>query len=78
VIFCDLMMPRLTGQAFWLQLHQSAPELVQRVVFMTGGAPGSPTHRFLESIPNYRIEKPFSSRTLEQAIEHVASVIARS
>jgi PAS domain S-box-containing protein len=38
VVFCDLMMPGMTGREFFEALRGSNPELAQRVVFVTGGA----------------------------------------
>src|SRR5262245_34720474 len=35
IIFCDLMMPEVSGTDFYKQLSTSAPELLDRLVFMT-------------------------------------------
>ena len=59
IIFCDLMMPELSGTDFYKQLSTSAPELLDRLVFMTGGVFSTRTNAFLERLPNPCIEKPF-------------------
>ena len=38
VIICDLMMPEVDGPAVYDQLSSSQPELLDRIVFLTGGA----------------------------------------
>lgn len=59
VIFCDLMMPFVGGADFYKELRASAPDMVERLVFMTGGVFSAQTNEFLESVPNACIEKPF-------------------
>jgi CheY-like chemotaxis protein len=59
IIFCDLMMPEVSGTDFYKQLSVAAPELLDRLVFMTGGVFSTRTNAFLEKLPNPCIEKPF-------------------
>ena len=59
VIFCDLMMPVVSGTEFYKALAKSAPHMVDRLVFMTGGVFSAQTNDFLDSVPNTCIEKPF-------------------
>ena len=37
VILCDVMMPQMNGRDFYEALESSAPEMIDRIVFMTGG-----------------------------------------
>jgi PAS domain S-box-containing protein len=59
LIFCDVMMPQMTGQLFYEQLRALAPAIADRVVFMTGGAFTPGTRDFLLHVANPRLEKPF-------------------
>jgi PAS domain S-box-containing protein len=66
VIFCDLMMPQMTGQALFREMMRVSPTQAERMVFMTGG-PFTPTARdFLSSVRNHRIEKPFDLQVLQR------------
>jgi PAS domain S-box-containing protein len=56
LILCDLMMPEVSGMDFYDQL---APELRQRIVFLSGGAFTARAQTFLDSVPNRRLAKPF-------------------
>ena len=38
VIICDLMMPEVDGPTVYEALRRSAPDLLKRMVFLTGGA----------------------------------------
>ena len=68
IIFCDLMMPEVSGTDFYKQLSVSAPELLDRLVFMTGGVFSTRTNAFLEKLPNPCIEKPFDIGALLELI----------
>ena len=69
IIFCDLMMPEVSGTDFYDRLALAAPELVERLVFMTGGVFSTRTNAFLEKLPNPCIEKPFDIAALLALIE---------
>lgn len=55
-ILCDVMMPEVSGMDFYAEL---APELRARIVFLSGGAFTEGAQRFLDSVPNRRLAKPF-------------------
>jgi two-component system cell cycle sensor histidine kinase/response regulator CckA len=38
IIFCDLMMPEMTGMDFYALIVKSLPQQAERIVFITGGA----------------------------------------
>ncbi len=72
VIVLDMMMPAKTGAELYEQLHSTHPELVSRIIFVTGGAGTPRMEQFLRSVPNQVIEKPFSGAILKQAVAEVA------
>ncbi len=64
-IFCDLMMPELSGMDFYQQL---APAVRERVVFLSGGVFSDRARDFLETVPNRRLAKPFDIQALSAAL----------
>lgn len=68
VIFCDVMMPIMTGVDFLLALERVAPHLAARVVFITGGVLSTAIRVFLESLPNLCLEKPFDPAALRRLV----------
>lgn len=64
-VVSDVDMPVMDGLAFRAEIRRRHPELHDRVLIMSGGAPhwlrGDPTIRF--------IAKPFTIRELEETIE---------
>jgi PAS domain S-box-containing protein len=68
LILCDLMMPELTGMDLYDKLLVAAPHTLPSMVLMTGGAFTPSARRFLEFVPNPRIQKPFGQRTLQDMI----------
>src|SRR5688572_11044201 len=59
LVFCDLMMPEVSGMDLYDRLCTERPGLEERLVFMTGGAFTARARDFLERISNPRFEKPF-------------------
>ena len=68
VIFCDLMMPNFGGMDVHEALSRTCPEQAQRMVFMTGGAFSQRAERFLESLGNVQIAKPFAFETVRAIV----------
>jgi|GEM_PF-4078744 len=69
VIFCDLMMPGMSGMDFYAALRARHPEQAERVIFLTGGAVTQQARTFLESVPSPHLEKPFAGRELLSLIQ---------
>lgn len=69
VILSDLMMPEMSGMEFYAELTRNYPKLVDRVVFVTGGAFTPATNAFLDAIPNEWLTKPFDVKTVRDAIQ---------
>jgi CheY-like chemotaxis protein len=64
LIFCDVMMPDLTGPELYRLIAQTRPGLEQRVVFVSGGAVGAETQSFLALTGNVVLDKPFGQEAL--------------
>jgi CheY-like chemotaxis protein len=71
VILCDLMMPQMTGQELFEALSKVQPEQAERMVFMTGGPFTPGARRFLGSVRNHRIEKPFDLQALRRLLNEL-------
>ncbi|MEO6574078.1 MAG: response regulator, partial [Polyangiaceae bacterium] len=67
-IFCDLMMPEMTGMDLHRALVGTASEQAERMVFVTGGAFTEAAQAFLASVPNDRTEKPFIASELDAIV----------
>ncbi len=74
VVFCDLMMPEMSGPEFYEAIVATYPELAPRVVFLTGGAFTASAVAFLDQTSNTRIDKPFA---VEQILAAVAQLVNR-
>jgi len=59
VVFCDLMMKDMSGMDVYEELKRVRPGAENALVFMTGGAFTEPARKFLASVPNPWIQKPF-------------------
>jgi two-component system cell cycle sensor histidine kinase/response regulator CckA len=69
LIFCDLMMPEMTGIEFHEQLARSQPAQVSKVVFLTGGAFTDRAQAFLDGVDNPTMTKPFDLAELRRFVQ---------
>ncbi|HEU4578415.1 MAG TPA: response regulator [Polyangiaceae bacterium] len=69
VIVCDLLMPEMSGIELYHVLEQQAPQLAQRMIFLSGGANTSMAGEFLSTVPNQALEKPPARMDLLRAID---------
>lgn len=68
LIFCDLLMPRMSGMDLYERLKEDRPGVHERIVFMTGGAFTERAAQFLATVPNPKLVKPFDLRALEELV----------
>jgi len=70
-VFCDLMMPGLSGMDVYERIHASSPDLSRRFIFITGGCYTTRASQFLAQVPNRQIEKPFDVQLIHRYLEEV-------
>jgi len=70
-VFCDLIMPDLSGMELYERLRELKPGLAARFVFMTGGAFTPRAREFLKAVPNGWLEKPFDAQQLLRLLGQV-------
>src|SRR5262249_5187259 len=71
IIFCDLVMPEVSGMDVYERIEASRPALAQRFAFMTGGAFTARARDFLERTQNPCIAKPFDLEELAALLRRV-------
>src|SRR5450432_1897180 len=72
VIFCDVMMPEMSGVEVYQRIRECHPGQEQKLVFMTGGAFAEPAAHFIESVDNPKLKKPFTGSSLRALVATVA------
>ncbi|NOQ82849.1 MAG: response regulator [Myxococcales bacterium] len=75
VVFCDLMMPQVSGMEVFRQVCEQCPDVASRFVFMTGGAFTQPAREFLERTPVLCLEKPFELRQIRDLVTERAEPV---
>lgn len=68
IVISDLLMPGMTGMELFEHIRSRAPDVAERMVFMTGGAFTPRTVAFLDSVPNPRFEKPIDRGELRALV----------
>jgi CheY-like chemotaxis protein len=68
VLLCDLMLPGMDGPALHENIRTIDPPQAARMVFMTGGVFTERARRFLETVENKRLNKPFDIDALMRLV----------
>ena len=75
LVLCDLMLPGMSGMVFHERVATSAPELVERIVFITAGPTTESARAFFQRPDIRHIEKPFGLDALRADVkEHLRRV----
>ena len=72
-VVCDMMMPRLRGDEFYLQARQMRPSLSKRFIFITGYPSDQSINEFLSGHDVDYLVKPFP---VQRLIKRVRDVVA--
>lgn len=75
VIVCDMLMPKMAGDMFYLAVKKIKPELTQRFIFVTGHADNPKVESFLKGIDALVLFKPV---LMEELVEMISLVLQRT
>jgi CheY-like chemotaxis protein len=68
LVFCDLRMPEMDGQALYEEVQRDHPQVLKRIVFVTAQVNSADYGPFLRTTGIPVIEKPFTLSQLRQAV----------
>ena len=68
-VICDVMMPRLRGDEFYIQAKKLRPDLADRFIFITGFAANSDIREFLGARRLKHLVKPFPIKELTACVK---------
>jgi len=71
VIICDMLMPKMAGDMFYLAVQKTKPHLTSRFLFITGHADNPKVDSFLKDIDAQVVFKPVLSDDLIRMISLV-------
>jgi len=71
VIMCDMMMPAMPGDMFYLAVQRTKPQLCKRFIFITGHSGNPKIDEFLKSVDVMVLSKPVVTEELVRAISFV-------
>ena len=76
VIFCDLMMPKMSGMEFYDYVMAHWPAVALRIVFLTGGAFSPRSEEFLRENRSRCLAKPFSREAVSSMVHRLLDTVA--
>jgi two-component system NtrC family sensor kinase len=68
LIITDIKMPKMDGRQFYDEIKSSKPELLERIIFITGDTLSTQTREFLKQIGGCYLKKPFSFEEIMRLI----------
>lgn len=71
VIVCDMVMPELSGQMFYMAVQRVRPELCKRFIFITAHRADKGVDEFVKKQKCLLIWKPFELHVLVDAVQVV-------
>jgi CheY-like chemotaxis protein len=74
IILCDLLMPTLPGDMFYLAVEKTRPKLCKRFIFISGHRADPRWEAFIKKIDGVILWKPFPTNELVAAINRVLAL----
>lgn len=71
VIVCDMLMPNLAGDMFFIAVQKVKPHLCSRFIFMTGQKGDRKIDEFVRKVRGVLLWKPFQPHELLDMIKYV-------
>lgn len=71
VIICDLIMPHMPGDMFYLAVKKTKPRLCSRFIFITGYSENPRVDRFLKEVNGLVLIKPVLADEMVSTISRV-------
>ena len=71
VILCDMMMPHMPGDMFYLAVQRAKPYLCERFIFITGHSDNAKVSAFLQRVNGLVLFKPVLTEDLVRTISFV-------
>ena len=78
VIVCDMVMPNLAGDMFYMAVERAKPHLCKRFLFMTGHQGDRKIDEFIRKVRGLILWKPFKSHVLMESIHAVEKKCANA
>src|SRR5215210_8951641 len=71
IIMCDMLMPAMAGDMFYIAVQRTKPHLCSRFIFITGHADNPKVTEFLSKTDALTLYKPVNSEDLIRSISFV-------
>jgi len=74
VIVCDMMMPKMPGDMFYLAVSRAKAHLCSRFLFITGYTDDEKINEFIQRVHGHVLHKPLRPDDLVRMVKRVAEL----
>lgn len=78
VVICDMVMPHLPGDMFYIAVERTKPRLCKRFIFVTGHKGDPKIDDFIRKVGGLMLWKPFQLHELATAVDVVLRKAAKA
>jgi PAS domain S-box-containing protein len=75
LILCDLRMPELDGPGLYQEIEVRLPDLLSRMIFLTGDTLSPEAREFLEKAGVARLSKPFRAAEIRRVVQQALQAL---
>ncbi len=72
-VICDVVMPGMDGLALYAHIADRWPDVIERLIFLTGGMPGGRLGQAIEATGRPVLFKPLSASAIDEALSTLPS-----
>ncbi len=69
IVFTDFKMPNMSGKELFHSIKDQRPDLLKRIIFVTGDTVSTETRSFFETTGNRYLAKPFKIEEVKEVIQ---------
>ncbi len=78
LILCDIQMPHMNGIQMYQELENTCPDVLPRIVFISGDTVDAKTSAFMHSVSNPFLHKPLTINDLLEKVEKTLAELSTS
>lgn len=73
LVLCDIQMPDMNGVELYYRIQETRPDMLSRLIFISGDSVDERTQEFIRSVPNRLVNKPLGINDLIKIVSEAVN-----